>query len=336
MISVKHDICIKPFNTFRVGARARYFVAISRPSDLKQLFEAGKLFQKKLVLSHGSNVLFTKDFDGLVLHNEMWGMQVVEENDQHILLKVNAGESWPVLVEYTVEKGWGGLENLTLIPGKVGAAPVQNIGAYGVEVKDLIVQVEAFDMTTGELVSFSNEQCEFAYRSSIFKTKHKERYFITSVLFKLDKNPRLNLTYGPLKKAFNGKKSVSVGEVSAEVARIRNSKLPDPEILANAGSFFKNPVVETALAKKILAEFPDAPNYPQPDGTVKLAAGWLIEKCHLKGFRKGDVGVHKDQALVLINYGEATGGQILAFAKMVIERVNQKFGIELVPEVNIY
>jgi len=336
MISIKHDICLKPFNTFRVGARARYFVAVSDPSGLKQLFETGQLSQNKLVLSQGSNVLFTKDFDGIILHNEMWGLKVIDENEHHVWLHVNAGESWSLLVEYTVKKGWGGLENLTLIPGRVGAAPVQNIGAYGVEVKDVIGQVEAFDMVTGELVKFSNEQCEFAYRSSIFKTKHKERYFITSVLFKLDKNPLPNLTYAPLNKAFHGRKSVSVADVSAEVARIRNSKLPDPDILANAGSFFKNPVVETTLAEKILAEFPDAPNYPQPDGTVKLAAGWLIDKCQLKGFRQGDVGVHKEQALVLVNYGEATGGQILAFAQMVMEQVNRKFGIVLVPEVNIF
>ncbi len=327
---------MKPFNTFRVSVKATDFVVISRPDDLQQLFEMGKLFQKKLVLSYGSNVLFTHDFDGLVLHNEMWGTKVIKEDDVHVWLKVNAGESWPLLVESSVKNGWGGLENLTLIPGKVGAAPVQNIGAYGVEVKDVIEQVEAFDMTTGELVTFSNAECEFDYRSSIFKTKQKGRYFITAVLFKLDKNPRLNLSYGPLKKAFDGKKSVTVNEVSIEVARIRNSKLPDPEVLANAGSFFKNPVVEADVAHKILSEFPEAPNYPQPDGRVKLAAGWLIENCHLKGFRQGDVGVHKEQALVLVNYGEASGGQILAFARMIIERVNQKFGIELVPEVNIY
>jgi UDP-N-acetylmuramate dehydrogenase len=289
-----------------------------------------------LIISEGSNVLFTKDFDGLVLHNELWGIKIINEGDDFVVLEANAGESWSKLVDYTVDKGWGGLENLALIPGKVGAAPIQNIGAYGVEVKDVIENVTAFDMQMGELVTFSKEQCQFAYRSSFFKTEGRGRYFITSVQLKLLKNPVLNLTYWPLSLAFMEKENVSLKDVCAEVKRIRQSKLPDPEQLPNSGSFFKNPVLNYDQAEKLLAVFPEAPNYPQENGQIKLAAGWLIEKCGWKGKRIGDVGVHEKQALVLVNYGNASGQQVLEFAQNIIKSVHEKMGVMLEPEVNIY
>jgi UDP-N-acetylmuramate dehydrogenase len=337
MISIKNDFCLKPFNTFRISVRASCFVPVSRVKHLDLLFRQNLLSSENiLIISEGSNVLFTKDFDGLVLHNELWGIKIINEGDDFVVLEANAGESWSKLVDYTVDKGWGGLENLALIPGKVGAAPIQNIGAYGVEVKDVIENVTAFDMQMGELVTFSKEQCQFAYRSSFFKTEGRGRYFITSVQLKLLKNPVLNLTYWPLSLAFMEKENVSLKDVCAEVKRIRQSKLPDPEQLPNSGSFFKNPVLNYDQAEKLLAVFPEAPNYPQENGQIKLAAGWLIEKCGWKGKRIGDVGVHEKQALVLVNYGNASGQQVLEFAQNIIKSVHEKMGVMLEPEVNIY
>lgn len=336
MITFRNDFCLKPFNTFGIPVIASRFAAISKVEHLRWLYQNGEFAGHEiLILSEGSNVLFTKDFGGLVLHNEMWGMSVEEESSEHVFLKVNAGESWSRLVEYAVKQGWGGIENLALIPGKVGAAPIQNIGAYGVEVKDVIVSVEAFDMQTGQTVSFSHEQCGFGYRSSFFKTIGKGRYFVTSVLIKLDKNPTINISYGPLQKAFSGRSNVTIADIYDEVVNVRQSKLPDPDKLANAGSFFKNPVIEEKQAEGFLVDHPDAPHYPQLNGQVKLAAGWLIEQCGWKGVREGDVGVHQNQALVLVNYGHASGQQVFDFAKKIIQSVHDKMGVTLEPEVNI-
>lgn len=337
MITIRNNVDLMPYNTLKMKVKAKQFVTISALDDLRYLYGQG-VFEKgkRLVLSEGSNVLFGKDFDGLVLHNRLLGMQVINQDENSVFLKVNAGESWVKLVEYTVSQGWGGLENLSLIPGKVGAAPIQNIGAYGVEVKDVIESVDAFDFTTGQQFNFSVEQCGFGYRSSIFKTRAAGRYFITAVEFRLSKVPVVNLSYGPLKAAFAGKKAVTVQEISAEVARIRQSKLPDPDELPNVGSFFKNPLVEMAIVDAIRKEYPEAPVYPQTGGQVKLAAGWLIEKCGWKGYRMGEVGVHQQQALVLVNYGGGTGRQLLALAKKITDSVQEKFGVTLEPEVNIY
>ncbi|MDP2724558.1 MAG: UDP-N-acetylmuramate dehydrogenase [Bacteroidales bacterium] len=337
MLDIKKGVSLLPYNTLKMNVKAEMFVEISSIEDLKNLSsQTGFPERKKLILSAGSNVLFSGDFDGLIMHNGIFGISVVSEESDHVILKVNGGESWPNLVEYTVEQGWGGLENLTLIPGKVGAAPIQNIGAYGVEVKDVIVSVEAFDFTTGQQVVFSNDQCQFGYRSSIFKTTAAGRYFITAVVFRLSKFPILNLSYGPLKQAFEGKSSVSIQDVSAEVARIRQSKLPDPEMIPNVGSFFKNPMVDQTLADKIAMDFPGLPVYPQNESHVKLAAGWLIEQCGWKGYRMGEVGVHEKQALVLVNYGHGTGAEILNLASKIQDNVFEKFGVILEPEVNIY
>ena len=292
--------------------RAERFCAVSCLDDLSELYQRGEFENSKvLILSEGSNILFVDHIHQLVLHNEMWGKRLVAENDDFVMLKVNAGESWSLLVDYVVKKGWGGMENLALIPGKVGASPIQNIGAYGAEARDVISEIEAFDLQSGEVRSFSNDECKFGYRTSIFKTDFKDRFFITSVVFKLAKHPVLNLSYQPLQIAFGDRKEVTLEEVRDEVVRIRRSKLPDTEKFPNAGSFFKNPVVSQELASLILKSFPSAPVYPQPDGTVKIAAGWLIEQCGYKGKRKGDVGVHPLQALVLVNYGLATGQEVL-------------------------
>ena len=337
MLDIKNGVSLLPYNTLKMNVKANEFVEISSVEDLRHLSsQKGFPERKKLILSAGSNVLFSGDFDGLIMHNEIFGISVVSEESDQVILKVNGGESWTDLVEYTIGQGWGGLENLTLIPGKVGAAPIQNIGAYGVEVKDLIVSVEAFDFTTAQQVVFSADQCQFGYRSSIFKTTAAGRYFITAVVFRLSKFPLFNLTYGPLKQAFEGKISVTIRDVSAEVARIRRSKLPDPDEIPNVGSFFKNPVVDASLADKIREGFPQVPVYPQVGGQLKLAAGWLIEQCGWKGYRIGEVGVHEKQALVLVNYGQATGAEILDLATKIQDSVFDRFGVILEPEVNIY
>ena len=236
-----------------------------------------------------------------------------------------------------VEKGYGGIENLSLIPGKVGAAPIQNIGAYGVEVKEVFENLDAFELKTGKTRKFNKSECEFGYRSSIFKTTEKGKFFITHVTFRLSKKPKLNLSYAPLKEAFAGRNvdDISIKEVSEAVIQIRNSKLPDPEKLKNAGSFFKNPVVSEKKANELKILNPDIPVYPQPGGQAKLAAGWLIEQCGWKGKRKGDAGVHEKQALVIVNYSDATGKEILALANDIQESVQQQFGVVLEPEVNI-
>ncbi|MCF6171816.1 MAG: UDP-N-acetylmuramate dehydrogenase [Bacteroidales bacterium] len=338
-MEIKKDFNLKPFNTFGVGAVARQAAVVHSVNDLHELFENGHLKNRPLlILGEGSNVLFTGDFDGLVLLNQMHGIKVVKQTDKHIFLRVNGGESWSPLVDFTVEKNWGGLENLSLIPGTAGAAPVQNIGAYGVEFKEVMQRLEAFDLQTGKVVQFENEDCEFAYRSSIFKDRHKGRYFILNITLKLSKNPDLKLEYAPLKEAFAHlpKDKVSLKQVSELVKTIRRSKLPDPEKLKNAGSFFKNPVVDADHMKTLRKTFPGLPAFPAGEQKFKLAAAWLIEQCGWKGKRLGDAGVYEKQALVLVNYGNADGKEILALAASIQQSVKKKFGIELEREVSVF
>jgi UDP-N-acetylmuramate dehydrogenase len=336
---IKKDFCLKPFHTFGMEVGARQAAIISSVSDLQELFEEGHLRQKPLlILGEGSNVLFTDCFEGLVLLNQIRRKEVLEETDHHIFLRVNAGEFWSSLVDFTVDKGWGGLENLSLIPGTVGAAPVQNIGAYGVELKDVMESLEAFDLQTGQVVQFANKDCAFAYRSSIFKQQYKNRYFILSVTFKLDKKPKFQLEYGPLRKAFADVplEELSLKQVSEFVKSIRHSKLPAPEKLKNAGSFFKNPVVSFDKLAALKKQFEDIPSYKLPDDRFKLAAGWLIEQCGWKGKRIGDAGVYEKQSLVLVNFGEAKGKEILALATSIQQSVTEKFGVLLEMEVNVF
>lgn len=335
---IKKDFCLKPFNTFGVRAFARRLAVIGSLSDLEELYQ-DKLLNNDdtFILGEGSNVLFTKHYEGLILLNQIRKMEVLKENSDWVYLKVNGGENWTNLVDYTVDKGWGGLENLSLIPGTVGAAPVQNIGAYGVEVKDIIESVSAYDMLTGKTVSFLNDECGFGYRNSIFKSSQKGRYFILNVVFRLSKKPVLNLEYAPLKKKFENRdtESISLKELSEAIKEIRLSKLPEPEKLANAGSFFKNPVIAFSKIKELLAVYPDMPFYKVSEENYKLAAGWLIEKAGWKGRRIGDAGVHEKQALVIVNYGKATGKEIYFISKEIQSSVEEKFGVNLVREVTV-
>lgn len=335
---IKPDFCLKPFNTFGLEIMARKLAIITSVRDLHELHDDGELKNNKLlILSKGSNMLFTDHFEGLVLLNQIWGKKIIEEDDENVVLEVSSGEFWPSLVEFTIEHGWGGLENMTDIPGKIGAAPIQNIGAYGVEIKDVLVSLKAMDLYSGEIVEFNNSDCKFSYRNSIFKITHKNRYFITSITLKLSKNPKLNLSYEPLAKAFAGKNidDITIGDISKKVSEIRSSKLPNPDKLKNAGSFFKNPIIDKELLDKLVSEYPSIPSYPIESGRYKLSAAWLIEQCGWKGKRQGNVGVYEKQALVLINYDQATGKEILDLANSIQKSVSDKFGVELELEVNV-
>ncbi len=289
------------------------------------------------VLGQGSNVLFVNDFRGVVILNRLMGREIVEEDDDHVFLRVNAGESWSDLVDYTVGRGWGGLENLSLIPGTVGAAPVQNIGAYGVELTDVLDSVEAFDFRTGELEVFSRTQCELGYRTSVFKTKRKGKFMVTSIVIKLNKIPEVNIRYKALKEYFekNPVEEITIRDVNEAVKAIRRSKLPDTSVLGSAGSFFKNPVVSSEVAAELTDCFPGMPVFDMGGNNHKLAAGWLIEQCGWKGKRSGNAGVYEKQALVLVNYGKATGKEIFDLSQQIIESVREKFGITLEREVTV-
>jgi len=335
---ISQNFCLKPFTTFGVEVRANEFVIISSVADLNELFEEGFLKKKPLmVLGGGSNVLFTDHFKGLILSCQIRGKQIVKETDDEVFMRIGSGEYWTSVVDEVVGKGYGGIENLSLIPGKVGAAPIQNIGAYGVEVKNVIESLEAFDLKTGKTRIFTKEECELGYRTSIFKTREKGKYFILNVTLRLSKKPKLNLTYAPLKQAFKDREEneISIKDVGIEVKRIRDSKLPDPDKLKNAGSFFKNPVVSNKKASKLKEKYPDMPVYSQADNKVKLAAGWLIEQCGWKGKRIGDAGVHDKQALVIVNYDNANGDDIFKLSKEIKASVKTRFGVKLEPEVNI-
>jgi len=329
---------LKELNTFGVEARADMLVTVESIEDMESLFDQGLLNDSRfLVLGEGSNVLFTCDYHGLILRNRLSGIEIVEEDDDDVFIRVAAGENWSELVDYTVKRHWGGLENLSLIPGSAGAAPVQNIGAYGVELKDVLDCVEVFDFQTGEKKSFSVRQCELGYRSSIFKTRLKGRYMITSIVLKLTKVPELNLGYTPLKSYFNNRpqESISLKEVSDAVKSIRRTKLPDPEVLGNAGSFFKNPVVPFSKIEELAGRFPEMPFYKVDDDNYKVAAGWLIENSGWKGKRMGDAGVHEKQALVLVNYGRAGGKEIMQLAGKIQDDIFEKYGIQLEREVTV-
>lgn len=330
---------LKPCNTFGIAAKAELLARFGSAEDLRGLLRAPELGAKpRLVLGGGSNILFTRDFDGLVLLNEVAGIAVVREDDDHVDVRAGAGVVWHELVMHAVARGWGGLENLSLIPGKVGAAPMQNIGAYGVEIKDSFVALEALRIADGELVRFGLDQCAFGYRESFFKREGRDRFIILSVTFRLTKRAhRIRTDYGNIQDelARKGIAQPTIKDVSDAVIAIRRSKLPDPAVLGNAGSFFKNPVVEAGLAARIKAAHPDAPIYPAGDGRSKLAAGWLIEQCGWKGRRLGPCGVHEKQALVLVNHGGATGAQVWDLSEQVLRSVRERFGVELEREVNV-
>ncbi|TXI85442.1 MAG: UDP-N-acetylmuramate dehydrogenase [Crocinitomicaceae bacterium] len=333
---ILENASLKPFNTFGIDVNARYFTRFDSVQALKQIL---KDFQNipLLVLGGGSNVLFSKHFDGLVVKNEIKGIACVEENDESVVLKSGAGEVWHDFVLHCIDHGYAGVENLSLIPGSVGASPMQNIGAYGVEIKNVFEKLEAFEIATGEIHTFDNAACEFGYRESVFKRKLKGKYIITHVYFRLSKKINLNTTYGAIETELKSKGILNpnIKDVSDAVIAIRKSKLPDPAVIGNAGSFFKNPVVETAVFEKIKSEYPTVPSYPVSAGFVKMPAGWLIETAGWKGKTIDNYGVHKLQALVLVNYGGATGVQLFDLSTAILKDVFDKFGILLDREVNI-
>lgn len=327
---------LKSKNTFGIDVFAEYFFSFDSIDEIISFLKK-KSFQNFpiLILGGGSNLLFTKNFNGLVIYPQIKGISIFSENENFAYVKANCGEIWDDLVEYTVSNNLGGLENLSLIPGNVGASPVQNIGAYGSEVKDTIESVEALNIETLELTNFSNTDCKFGYRESIFKKELKDKYIVTSVTFKLLKKPVLNTCYGNVEDEVKKIGDTNLKNIRQAIINIRSQKLPDPSKLGNAGSFFKNPIVSFEMANSLKLQYPNIPVYPFTKGKVKLAAGWLIDQCGLKGKRAGNVGVHDTQALVLINYQNSTGLEILHFSNSICETVLKKFNIQLELEVQV-
>ena len=334
MIREFHQISLRTRNSFGVDQQAARLVEFETPEDLRTLFAAG-IPEKWTVLAGGNNILFTRDYDGVLLTPVARGITLLSDDGDEVRVRADAGVEWDDLVEWAVGRGLWGIENLSLIPGKAGAAPVQNIGAYGCEAKDAIRRVEMYCVETGAMLTLDAAHCGFGYRESVFKHDLKGRAIITAVEIALMHTPRPRLGYGDVEREVEARGGATLRNIREAICAIRRAKLPDPAVLGNAGSFFKNPVVGAAAAERLLAEYPDMPHYPAPEGRVKLAAGWLIDRAGMKGYREGSVGVHERQALVLVNHGGATGGEVIAFAHEVQERVREKFGIEIDTEVNI-
>lgn len=386
-MTISENISLQPYNTFRIGATARWFASFSSQEELGELLEQSRQIAKHtplypegadpsfnpasfivhpgpvqsrqdnqlplFVLGGGSNILLTRNIDGLVLHNRIMGIQLVHEDEDHIYVKAGAGENWDGFVRYCLERNWAGVENLSLIPGNVGASPMQNIGAYGVEIKEVFHELEAWDIEERKVYTFSLNDCEFGYRDSIFKGRFKGRFIILNVTYRLKKIPVFHTDYGAIREELEKMKVTqpSIRAISQAVIRIRSSKLPDPARIGNAGSFFKNPTVSAARFTELKASYPGIPGYPleagpkdaEPQGearpsglsAVKLAAGWLIEQCGWKGFRRGDAGCHERQALVLVNFGKASGQEIFDLSEEILQSVQTRFGVTLEREVNI-
>ena len=325
-------------NTFGVDVKAKYFVSINTINELIEVTKTNVFKDLELlILGGGSNILFTKDFDGLVILNNIKGKEIIDQNQQSIFLKIGAGENWHELVMYCVDNGWGGIENLSLIPGNTGTAPMQNIGAYGVEIKETFVELEALEISSGKIVKFNNSDCEFGYRESVFKNKMKNQYIILNITLELKKNPVLNINYGDVKAILESQniKNPDIKEVSNAIISIRQSKLPDPKKIGNSGSFFKNPIVSLNLLELIKKKYPNVVNYEINENEFKIAAGWLIERAGWKGKKFNNYGVHEKQALVLVNYGLANGMEIFDLSEKIILDIKEKFGIILEREVNI-
>jgi len=336
MLQIEENVSLKNFNTFGIEAKARFFVEINREDDLRELFlDQQWLTVPRLVLGGGSNMLFVKDFEGLVIRMNIRGIEHRISHDE-VYVEAGAGEVWNDLVNYCVDHGFAGMENLSLIPGSVGASPIQNIGAYGVEIKDIFYSCHAFEIATGQVKIFSNQDCRFEYRESVFKSTLKGQYIITSVKYKLSTVADLKLHYGAIKQELENRQitNPTIKDVSQVVSHIRVSKLPDPSTIGNAGSFFKNPVISSQQFEQLVAQYPDVVNFPASNG-VKLAAGWLIEQCGWKGKAVGNTGTWKNQALVLVNNGDATGAEIYSLSSQIIDSVYTKFGVMLEREVNL-
>jgi UDP-N-acetylmuramate dehydrogenase len=339
MLTVQENVDLLPYNTFKLSAFARHFTIVRTFQEAQTLFQSDLFTKNKfLILGGGSNVLLTKDFDGLVIKNEIGGIEKVSENDKTVMLKAGSGENWHTLVMYCVARELGGIENLSLIPGTVGAAPMQNIGAYGVEIKEVIHNVEAIELKTGKVRTFQNHECRFGYRESIFKQELKDQYFISSITLTLTKKDHhFNISYGSIEEVLKEQKvqKVSVQAISEAVIDIRQKKLPDPKIIGNAGSFFKNPSVEKSFFDALKKDFPTLPSFPGEKNMIKIPAAWLIEQSGWKGKTLENIGVHKHQALVLVNYGGGEGKKIWALALAIQASVKEKFNITLHPEVNV-
>jgi UDP-N-acetylmuramate dehydrogenase len=341
-MEIQENISLKSLNTFGIDVSARYFANFNSVNELHELLafnqpQTTNNKQQTLILGGGSNMLFTKDVDGLVLKNEILGIREIKEDEHHVYVQAGAGVNWHHFVLHCIHNGWAGVENLSLIPGNVGASPMQNIGAYGVEIKDVFFSLEAFHIKDKKLVNFSVNDCDFGYRESVFKRKFKNEFVITDVTYRLNKVPQFNTSYGAIEQELErmGAKELSIQTISQAVINIRSSKLPNPAEIGNAGSFFKNPEIQKAKFKSLKEEYPGIVGYDLPNGNVKLAAGWLIELCGWKGYRKGDAGCHAKQALVLVNYGNATGKDIYDLSEDILQSVKKKFGVVLEREVNI-
>lgn len=340
MITLAENFNLKNHNTFNLDYTTRYFFSVDNREQISELINH-KVFDnfsaKLFILSGGSNILLTKNFDGLMLHMNTKGLKILNKTDKNVFVKVEAGEVWHDFVTWAVDNGYGGIENLALIPGKVGASPIQNIGAYGVEVKDVIEEVEFLNLNTLKTEVIGKSDCDFAYRSSIFKTKLKGQFIITSVTFKLNLNSAVNTSYGNINEHLSrqGITNPDIKDVYNAVIAIRQEKLPDTNVLGSAGSFFKNPIIDNEHLQKLLEKYPNMPYYKQGDDTSKLAAAWLIDTCGFKGKRFGNVGVYDKQALILVHYGNAQGSDIVNLAKKITNTVYDRFNVKLSPEVNI-
>ncbi len=335
-MQIQPNFSLKAYNTFGIDAKARYFSLFSDTEQLQELTTHDARLTN-FILGGGSNILFTKDFDGHVLKNDIRGIAKINEDDEYVYVKVGAGENWHQFVLFCIQNNWQGIENLSLIPGNVGASPMQNIGAYGVEIREVFLELNAFHLQDKAVHKFSLNDCEFGYRESVFKRKYRNQFVILDVTYRLNKIPKYNTSYGAVEKELERMKlsDPSIAAISQAIINIRTSKLPDPAVIGNAGSFFKNPSVSKGKFKDLKSEFQNIVGYENSDRTIKLAAGWLIEECGWKGFRNGDAGCYEKQALVLVNYGEATGREIFDLSEDIKQSVLKKFGVELEREVNI-
>lgn len=334
---IEKNISLQPYNTFGIDVSAEYFAAFSSTDELKTLLEGNKS-NNKLILGGGSNILFTKDVQGIVLKNELKGIELIHEDENHFYVKAHGGEVWHEFVSHCIKNNYAGVENLSLIPGCVGASPMQNIGAYGVEIRDVFYELEALHTADLSVHTFNNKDCDFGYRESIFKRRFKNQFIILNVTFRLNKYPQFNVEYGAIKAELEkmNVQELSIQNISQAVINIRQSKLPDPKKIGNAGSFFKNPTIGEEVFVVLKEKYPSVPAYGIPNTSdKKIAAGWLIEQCGWKGYRENNFGVNPLQALVLVNYGGAAGKDIFLLSEKIIASVQERFGIELEREVNI-
>lgn len=333
---IQENISLRSYNTFGIDVLARKFASFESVSQLREILtpESSVLI---LILGGGSNILFTKNVDVLTLKNDIKGIEKIREDDEFVYIKTGAGEEWHSFVLHCINNNWCGVENLSLIPGRVGASPMQNIGAYGVEIKEVFHELEAYHIKDKSIVTFNLSDCCFGYRESVFKNKYKGQFIILTVTYRLRKQPNFNTSYGAIEQELKkmGVTELSIQAISQAVINIRSSKLPDPKLIGNAGSFFKNPTVSADKYNALQDKFPNIVGYTNSDGTIKLAAGWMIEQCGWKGFRRGDAGCHDKQALVLVNYGRANGEDIYQLSSEIVESVKDKFGVTLEREVNI-